>query len=95
MNVVFIHYSTCFCSFQVLSCIPCMLLLTYTLVAVTLYCSHTGRHLNGFVLSGSGYYKSSLYTSSSVEHEQYVAAGVSLCVVARCGASRLAMATMH
>ena len=45
--------------------------------------------------NGSGDYKSSLYMSSSAEHEQYVAAGVSLRVVARCGARRLAMATMH
>ena len=33
--------------------------------------------------SGSGDYKSSLYTSSSAEHEQYVAAGVIL--VCACG----------
>ena len=45
--------------------------------------------------SGSADYKSSLYTSSSAEHEQYVAAGISLRVVARCGALHLAMATMH
>ena len=45
--------------------------------------------------SGSGNYKSSLYMSSSAEHEQYIAASVSLCVVARCGAYRLAMTTMH
>ena len=45
--------------------------------------------------SGSGNYKSSLYMSSSAEHEQYVAAGISLRVVARCGVLRLAMAIMH
>ena len=47
--------------------------------------------------SGSGDCKSSLYTSCSAEHEQYVAADVSLRVVARswCGERRLAMATMH
>ena len=58
--------------------------------------SHTDRRLNGFILaiyiySGSGDYKSSLYTSSSAVHEQYV---VSLRVVTRCCARRLANALM-
>ena len=47
--------------------------------------------------SGSGNYKSSLYTSSSAEHEQYVNAlqlVLSLRVVARCGTRRLANALM-
>ena len=75
----------------------CACLVPYHNYTGDLHCFTHGSPLLRFRTrySGSGDYKSSLYTSSSAEHEQYVAAGVSLRVVARCGTRHLARATMH